>query len=161
MGVVGFLQCLRRSSLPFARDKMGNVLYDFVRLRGCCKSAALCMLADRQRTIRELEVGRTLFKEGDHWMIRHQAGDYKTGQLALLLHSFLMAGMQVQSSSLKHRVCISLLSSAPASAHSCVGSDSLPDCSHSHPILFSIACFSMPFGDVMEQLPSACLCSLS
>lgn len=37
--------------------------------------------ADRQRTLRELEVGRTLFREPDgRWLIRHQAGDYKTGR---------------------------------------------------------------------------------
>ena len=36
--------------------------------------------ADRQRTLRELEVGRTLFKEGGRWVIKHQAGDYKTGR---------------------------------------------------------------------------------
>lgn len=38
------------------------------------------MRADRQRTLRELELGRTLFKEGDKWVIRHQASDYKTGR---------------------------------------------------------------------------------
>lgn len=38
------------------------------------------MHADRQRTLRELELGRTLFKEGDKWVIRHQASDYKTGR---------------------------------------------------------------------------------
>ncbi len=36
--------------------------------------------ADRQRTIRELEVGKTLFKEGERWVIKHQADDYKTGR---------------------------------------------------------------------------------
>lgn len=36
--------------------------------------------ADRQRTLRELELGRTLFKEGERWVIRHQAADYKTGR---------------------------------------------------------------------------------
>lgn len=36
--------------------------------------------ADRQRTLRELEVGRTLFKEEGRWVIKHQAGDYKTGR---------------------------------------------------------------------------------
>ena len=35
---------------------------------------------DRQRTLRELEVGRTLFNEGGRWVIKHQAGDYKTGR---------------------------------------------------------------------------------
>lgn len=40
----------------------------------------MCVSADRQRTLRELEVGRTLFKEGDRWVIKHQAADYKTGR---------------------------------------------------------------------------------
>ena len=35
---------------------------------------------DRQRTIRELEVGKTLYKEADRWVIKHQADDYKTGR---------------------------------------------------------------------------------
>ena len=36
--------------------------------------------ADRQRTIWELEVGKTLFKEGERWVIKHQADDVKTGR---------------------------------------------------------------------------------
>ncbi|CAL5226027.1 g8835 [Coccomyxa viridis] len=42
--------------------------------------AILCCIPDRQRTIRELEVGKTLFKEGERWVIKHQADDYKTGR---------------------------------------------------------------------------------
>jgi integrase len=42
--------------------------------------AILACVPDRQRTLRELEVGRTLFKEGDRWIIRHGPGDYKTGK---------------------------------------------------------------------------------
>jgi hypothetical protein len=42
--------------------------------------AILACVPDRQRTLRELEIGRTLVKEGDRWVIRHQAGDYKTGR---------------------------------------------------------------------------------
>jgi len=40
-----------------------------------------------QRTLRELKVGRTLFKEAisadsseSNWVIRHKASDYKTGK---------------------------------------------------------------------------------
>lgn len=33
----------------------------------------LLVFADRQRTLRELEVGRTLFHEGGRWLIKHQA----------------------------------------------------------------------------------------
>ena len=33
---------------------------------------------DRQRTLRELEVGKTLFKDGGRRVIKHQAGDYRT-----------------------------------------------------------------------------------
>ena len=36
--------------------------------------------ADRQRTLRELALGRTLVKEEGKWLIRHGAGDYKTGR---------------------------------------------------------------------------------
>ena len=42
----------------------------------CCHAGH----ADRQRTLRELEVGRTLVREGGRWLVRHQAGDYKTGR---------------------------------------------------------------------------------
>lgn len=35
---------------------------------------------DRQRTLRELQLGRTLFKEGDEYIIRHKPEDYKTGK---------------------------------------------------------------------------------
>eukprot|EP00884_Botryococcus_braunii_P009276 jgi/Botrbrau1/1834/Bobra.146_1s0029.2 len=63
--------------------------------RGCKRTAAavawslqrflifaiLTSVPDRQRTLRELEVGRTLFKEGERWLIRHRASDYKTGRV--------------------------------------------------------------------------------
>ncbi|KAL4540242.1 hypothetical protein Ndes2526A_g03237 [Nannochloris sp. 'desiccata'] len=42
--------------------------------------AILACVPDRQRTLRELEVGRTLSKEGDRWIIRHGPKDYKTGK---------------------------------------------------------------------------------
>jgi hypothetical protein len=42
--------------------------------------ATLSCVPDRQRTVRELEVGRTLVKEGDRWCIRHRSEDYKTGK---------------------------------------------------------------------------------
>ncbi len=42
--------------------------------------AILSCIPDRQRTLRELEVGRTLFKKEDgSWAIQHGPGDYKTG----------------------------------------------------------------------------------
>ena len=34
---------------------------------------------DRQRTLRELEIGRTLVKVNERWVIKHSAADYKTG----------------------------------------------------------------------------------
>ena len=37
------------------------------------------MPPDRSRTIRELELGRTLVKEGDEWFIKLSPEDYKTG----------------------------------------------------------------------------------
>ena len=40
----------------------------------------LSCVPDRQRTLRELRIGRTLFKEGDKWVIRHGPNDYKTGK---------------------------------------------------------------------------------
>ena len=44
--------------------------------------AILASVPDRQRTIRELEVGRTLIKDTDSgcWVIKHGPGDYKTGK---------------------------------------------------------------------------------
>lgn len=40
----------------------------------------LSCVPDRQRTLRELRIGKTLFKEGDKWVIRHGPNDYKTGK---------------------------------------------------------------------------------
>ena len=42
--------------------------------------AILACVPDRQRTLRELEVGRTLFFRNGRWEIRHGPGDYKTGR---------------------------------------------------------------------------------
>jgi len=44
--------------------------------------AILASIPDRQRTIRELEVGRTLMKdiESDCWVVKHGPADYKTGK---------------------------------------------------------------------------------
>ena len=43
-------------------------------------AAMLACVPDRQRTLRELEVGRTLVWEGGRWVIRHGPDDYKTGR---------------------------------------------------------------------------------
>ena len=42
--------------------------------------AILACVPDRQRTLRELEVGRTLFFRNGRWEIRHGPSDYKTGR---------------------------------------------------------------------------------
>jgi hypothetical protein len=43
--------------------------------------AILSVVPDRQRTLRELEVGRTLLQQDDgNWVIKHAAADYKTGK---------------------------------------------------------------------------------
>lgn len=42
--------------------------------------AILSCIPDRQRTIRELKMNRTLFKEDDSYVIRHRPEDYKTGK---------------------------------------------------------------------------------
>ncbi len=44
--------------------------------------AILASVPDRQRTIRELEVGRTLIKDAESgcWVVKHGPGDYKTGK---------------------------------------------------------------------------------
>eukprot|EP00533_Pseudo-nitzschia_delicatissima_P011254 CAMPEP_0197282998 /NCGR_PEP_ID=MMETSP1432-20130617/24709_1 /TAXON_ID=44447 /ORGANISM="Pseudo-nitzschia delicatissima, Strain UNC1205" /LENGTH=560 /DNA_ID=CAMNT_0042749979 /DNA_START=74 /DNA_END=1756 /DNA_ORIENTATION=+ len=44
--------------------------------------AILASVPDRQRTIRELEVGRTLIKDAESgcWLVKHGPGDYKTGK---------------------------------------------------------------------------------
>ena len=41
--------------------------------------AILSCVPDRQRTLRELEVGRTLVKDSGRWVIKHGPADYKTG----------------------------------------------------------------------------------
>lgn len=41
--------------------------------------ALLACIPDRQRTFRELELNRTLFKNENQWFIKHSADDYKTG----------------------------------------------------------------------------------
>jgi integrase len=44
--------------------------------------AIFASIPDRQRTIRELEVGRTLVKDGEtgYWTVKHGPDDYKTGR---------------------------------------------------------------------------------
>ena len=42
--------------------------------------AILSNVPDRQRTIRELQVGRSLVFENDRWCIKHRPEDYKTGK---------------------------------------------------------------------------------
>jgi hypothetical protein len=42
--------------------------------------AFFACVPDRQRTIRELEVGKSLVKEQDGWVIKHGPDDYKTGK---------------------------------------------------------------------------------
>jgi hypothetical protein len=42
--------------------------------------AFFSIIPDRQRTIRELELGRTFLKDEDQWIIKHGAADYKTGK---------------------------------------------------------------------------------
>jgi hypothetical protein len=38
-------------------------------------------IPDRQRTFRELELGKTLFKKQGSWLILHGPDDYKTGKI--------------------------------------------------------------------------------
>ena len=42
--------------------------------------AIFASIPDRQRTIRELEIGRTLVKENDTYYVKHGPDDYKTGK---------------------------------------------------------------------------------
>lgn len=42
--------------------------------------AILSSIPDRQRTLRELQVGQTLFNEQGRWVIRHGPSHYKTGK---------------------------------------------------------------------------------
>jgi len=42
--------------------------------------ALLACIPDRQRTFRELEIGKTLVKEEGQWLIKHGPDDYKTGK---------------------------------------------------------------------------------
>lgn len=44
--------------------------------------AILASVPDRQRTLRELAMGKTLVKDGEgRWVIKHGSGDYKTGKV--------------------------------------------------------------------------------
>jgi integrase len=43
--------------------------------------AIFANIPDRQRTIRELEIGRTLMKEDGYWFVKHGPDDYKTGKV--------------------------------------------------------------------------------
>ena len=71
--------CTRLAALQAAACNYHHVPQCVFTLRKFSDELA-CSRADRQRTLRELEYGRTLFREGDKWVIRHQAGDYKTGR---------------------------------------------------------------------------------
>ena len=51
--------------------------------------AVLACVPDRQRTIRELTVGKTLVKEDGKWLIRHGPKDYKTGWIILYSHALI------------------------------------------------------------------------
>ena len=63
--------------------RRGNLQPEYVPLQmGVTPSSAqYLLLTHRQRTIRELEVGQTLFKDGQgRWVIRHGPAHYKTGK---------------------------------------------------------------------------------
>ncbi len=45
-----------------------------------CQQTHGAWAADRQRTLRELVVGKTLVCQDGRWLIRHGASDYKTGR---------------------------------------------------------------------------------
>jgi hypothetical protein len=56
------------------------------RLKAIAKSHQIALIfmlfsafPDRSRTLRELELGRTLFNRDGKWFIEHSAGDFKTG----------------------------------------------------------------------------------
>jgi len=60
--------------------KRGNDKQTALAFQAYLLSAILACVPDRQRTLRELQVNRTLFKQPDEtWMIKHTAEDYKTG----------------------------------------------------------------------------------
>lgn len=50
------------------------------RVQGCFTQTRGCLATDRQRTLRELVVGKTLVCQDGRWLIKHGAGDYKTGR---------------------------------------------------------------------------------
>ena len=53
----------------------------------------ICLPPALQRTLRELEVGRTLVKDRQgRWVIRHGPGDYKVGPADCLLWETLALG---------------------------------------------------------------------
>jgi len=55
---------------------------------GFSKLTLWCCLCNRQRTMRELEVGKTLFKEGERWVIKHQAGDHSCALMTWCFHDW-------------------------------------------------------------------------
>ncbi|GAB4819278.1 hypothetical protein N2152v2_006324 [Parachlorella kessleri] len=69
-------ECAGRDSLGRVRSP-ASVAWSLQRY---LMFAILSCVPDRQRTLRELEVGRSLVQEKGRWLIRHGPADYKTGR---------------------------------------------------------------------------------
>ncbi|KAF6259555.1 hypothetical protein COO60DRAFT_994648 [Scenedesmus sp. NREL 46B-D3] len=79
---LGFVQALHAECAGLAASGKPRVRREVAAsLQRYLIVAILSVVPDRQRTLRELEVGRTLLKQNDgSWFIKHSAADYKTGK---------------------------------------------------------------------------------
>ena len=66
---------IRPSGQPRTRSAVARSLQLYLMF------AILASFPDRQRTLRELRLGKTLFKVEDRYMIKHSPSDYKTGKV--------------------------------------------------------------------------------
>ena len=80
-----FLNCVQKLKQECAtRDSTGKKRPDTAIAHSYLRYLVFAILShfpDRQRTIRELEVGRTLIKRDDKWFIEQTADDFKTGKI--------------------------------------------------------------------------------
>jgi len=85
-----YLNCIQRLEKEFVETRNSFTPKDFEspkKVFSACRLLQVLLLAsffacvpDRQRTMRELELGRTFVRKGAMWAIKHEADDYKTGK---------------------------------------------------------------------------------
>eukprot|EP00879_Flechtneria_rotunda_P019576 GHRR01020568.1.p1 GENE.GHRR01020568.1~~GHRR01020568.1.p1 ORF type:complete len:296 (+),score=81.05 GHRR01020568.1:1616-2503(+) len=79
---LGLVQALRAECAGLTASGKPRARRDVAASLQCYLIVAiLSVVPDRQRTLRELELGRTLLQQPDGtWVIKHGPGDYKTGK---------------------------------------------------------------------------------